>query len=248
MGTFAAGVLGAGVDMVELRDHRASDDQLLHALEVLRTAAFRSQGLVSVYADTDLARQFGADVLHLPKGRPDGAKARRYVHRWAKLGRSCYSEKDVDAALADDEIDFLTLGPAFSGLPLFGRLPGLELVRHAAAVAPPSKQGAKPWFVIGGITLETLDEVLDAGARRVAVGRAITGADDPAAAAREFGDRLRAAWADSMDDVILNAVAAEGTFRPIAAEDAGVERIRLDHDEQIENDAAIESDEAFEND
>lgn len=232
LGAFAASVLGAGVDIVQLRDDRASDEVKLRTLEVLRTAAFRSQGLVSVYADPDLARQFGADVLQLPKGRPDATKARRYVHRWAKLGRSCYTDKDVDAALADDEIDFLTLGPVFGGLPLFGRPPGLELVRHAARVAPPSGQGVKPWFAIGGITLDNLDEVLEAGARRVAVGRAISGADDPAAAARAFGDRLRAAWGDSMDDVILDAVAREGTFHPIAAEDTDAERVRLDYDDE----------------
>ena len=38
----------------------------------------------------------------------EAEKARRYVHRWAKLGRSCYTVKDVDAAAADDQIDFFT--------------------------------------------------------------------------------------------------------------------------------------------
>ncbi|MFT3862112.1 thiamine phosphate synthase [Micropruina sp.] len=206
LSAFAAGVMGAGVDVVQLRDERASDSDKLSALDVLRTAALRRQGLVSVYADPELAREFGADVLHLPKGRPDAAKARRYVHRWAKLGRSCYTVADVDAALADDDIDYLSVGPAFGGLPLFGRPPGLDLVRHAARAAPPHAAGAKPWFAIGGITLDTLDQVLEAGARRVAVGRAISAADDPEAAAGSFGDRLRAAWGDGMDDFVIDVL------------------------------------------
>ena len=49
--------------------------------------------------------------------------------------------------------------------------------------------GEKPWYAIGGIDLGNLDQVLEAGARRIVVVRAITEAADPAAAAR----RLRAA-------------------------------------------------------
>ncbi|MDX2784110.1 thiamine phosphate synthase, partial [Streptomyces caniscabiei] len=65
--------------------------------------------------------------------------------------------------------------------------PGLDLVRHTAALATD-----RPWFAIGGIDLGNLDEVVDAGARRVVVVRAITEADDPGAAAAEFTERLRA--------------------------------------------------------
>ena len=52
---------------------------------------------------------------------------------------------------------------------------------------------ARPWFAIGGISLARLDEVLAAGATRVVVVRAITEADDPAAATASFIRRLRAA-------------------------------------------------------
>ncbi|NEC80631.1 hypothetical protein G3I38_15675, partial [Streptomyces sp. SID7958] len=58
---------------------------------------------------------------------------------------------------------------------------------------------ARPWFAIGGIDLGNLDEVLDAGARRVVVVRALTEADDPGAAAAEFAKRLRQAAADGPD-------------------------------------------------
>lgn len=198
LAAFAADVLNAGVDLIQLRDDSASDTQKLAALETLRTAD-RGRGLVSVYADPDLAREFAADVLQLPKGAPESAKARRYLSKWARLGRSCYSADDIDAALADPGVDFLTVGPVFSRLPWSPGLPGLDLVRHAARVAPPSAKGSKPWFAIGGITLDDLDRVLDAGARRVAVGRAITAAEVPADAARAFGDRLRAAGASASD-------------------------------------------------
>ena len=51
---------------------------------------------------------------------------------------------------------------------------------------------ARPWFAIGGIDGDRLDEVLAAGAERVVVVRAITEADDPRAAAAALAARLRA--------------------------------------------------------
>ena len=140
------------------------------------------------------------------KAGVEAAKARRCVSRWARIARSCYSTDDIDAALADDDVHYLSVGPVFGTLPWAGRLPGLDLVRHAARVAPQATPGAKPWFAIGGITGANLDEVLDAGARRIAVGRAITAAADPASAARMFDHRLRASWRDEFDDYTLDAL------------------------------------------
>lgn len=202
---FAASVLDAGVDLIQLRDPSASDAQQLAALQVLRRAD-RGRGLVSVYADLALAQECGADVLQLSKGGPEAATARSRLSRWSRVGRSCYTPADVDAALADDAVDFLTVGPVFSAMPWSPGLPGLELVRHAARVAPPSAKGSKPWFAIGGIAADNFDQVLKAGARRVAIGRAITAAADPAAAARMFGDRLRAAWGDEFEAFTLDAL------------------------------------------
>ncbi len=206
---FAAGVLDAGVGLIQLRDDSASDAEKLAALDVLRRAD-RGRGLVSVYADPALAREAGADVLQWPTGGQDVARARSGLSRWARVGRSCYTAADVDAALAENGIDFLTVGPVHNRLPWTPGLPGLDLVRHAARVAPPADPAAKPWFAIGGITLENLGEVLDAGARRVAVGRAITDADDPARAARALADRLRAAWGDEFEAYTFAALAREG--------------------------------------
>jgi thiamine-phosphate pyrophosphorylase len=49
----------------------------------------------------------------------------------------------------------------------------------------------RPWFAIGGIDHERLDEVLAAGAQRIVVVRAITDAEDPRAAAAALAARLR---------------------------------------------------------
>jgi thiamine-phosphate pyrophosphorylase len=66
--------------------------------------------------------------------------------------------------------------------------PVLGLVQAAAGLSP-----AKPWFAIGGIDAARLPEVLDAGARRIVVVRAITAASDPRAAAEQLRSALAAA-------------------------------------------------------
>ena len=63
----------------------------------------------------------------------------------------------------------------------------VEYVRWA------SENVSAPWFAIGGINFRNLDQVLDAGARRICVVSAILDSDDVAARCREFRARLGSA-------------------------------------------------------
>ena len=91
--------------------------------------------------------------------------------------------------VAEPGVDYFCAGPVWTTPTKPGRpATGLGLLRHVTQSAP-----GRPWFAIGGISLARLDEVLAAGATRVVVVRAITEADDPAAAARAFARRLAAA-------------------------------------------------------
>ena len=84
-------------------------------------------------------------------------------------------------------MDYFCAGPLWTTPTKPGRpATGLGLPRHVAGRHP-----GRPWFAIGGISLDRLDDVLAAGATRVVVVRAITEADDPAAATRAFASRLR---------------------------------------------------------
>jgi len=147
---------------------------------------------VSVYDSGELAEKFQSDLLHLSERGEKASTARGHLHQWGLIGRSCHSVTQIDAAIADPDVNYLTVGPVYGGLPIGDA--GLGLVRHAAKVAPSSSPDSKPWFAVGGITAANLDEVLGAGARRIAVSRAITEADDPEAAAMVLKDRLRHVW------------------------------------------------------
>jgi thiamine-phosphate pyrophosphorylase len=102
------------------------------------------------------------------------------------LGRSTHSRDQALAAEADGEIDYFCVGPVWQTPTKPGRRAvGTQLLTEVAAEA------GKPWFAIGGIAAgPRLDEIREAGAKRAVVVRAITSADDPAAAARDLKEEL----------------------------------------------------------
>jgi thiamine-phosphate pyrophosphorylase len=194
---FADAALAGGVDIIQLRDKGSTGAQALGpleardelaALEILADAARRHGALVAVNDRADIARAAGADVLHLGQNDLPLPVARDIVGPDTLIGRSAHDRDQVAAATAEDA-DYFCVGPCWPTPTKPGRpAPGLQLVRFAANLA-----GDKPWFAIGGIDIERLGDVLDAGARRIVVVRAITGAEDPRAAAQQLSSALAAA-------------------------------------------------------
>jgi thiamine-phosphate pyrophosphorylase len=160
--------------------------QELAALEVFADAAARHRALFAVNDRADVAYAARADVLHLGQDDLPVHDARWLIGAGPLIGRSTHDVAQVDNANIEDGVDYFCVGPTWPTPTKPGRpAPGIGLLRHAAAVA------RRPWFAIGGIDLARLDEVIEAGARRAVVVRAITEADDPGAAAAAFATRLR---------------------------------------------------------
>ncbi|MFF5443599.1 thiamine phosphate synthase [Streptomyces sp. NPDC012888] len=184
---FLDAVLAGGVDIVQLRDKGMEAAEELEHLQVFAEAARRHGKLLAVNDRADVAHAIGSDVLHLGQGDIPVPAARAILAPTVLIGRSCHAEAEVDAALAEPGVDYFCTGPCWPTPTKPGRhAPGLDLVRYAAARRP-----ARPWFAIGGIDAGNLDQVLDAGAERVVVVRAITEADDPGAAAAALAKRVR---------------------------------------------------------
>jgi thiamine-phosphate pyrophosphorylase len=82
--------------------------------------------------------------------------------------------------------DYIAIGPIYAtGTKPTAKPVTLDYVRWAAAHA------AVPWFAIGGVNLQTIDDVLAAGAKRVCVVSAILNALDVTKACAEFRQRLK---------------------------------------------------------
>jgi thiamine-phosphate pyrophosphorylase len=184
---FLDAVLAGGVDIVQLRDKGLEARQELAALEVFADACRRHGRLLAVNDRADVAHAARPDVLHLGQDDLPVAAARAILGESVLIGRSCHAEAEVDAALAEPGVDYFCTGPVWPTPTKPGRhAPGLELVSYAAEQAP-----ARPWFAIGGIDGSNLGQVLDAGARRIVVVRALTQAADPYAAAGILAGRVR---------------------------------------------------------
>lgn len=180
LASFADAVLAAGVDVIQLRQKGIEARAELAALEVLADACRRHGRLLAVNDRADIAVAAGADVLHLGQADLPVPLARRVVGPDVVIGRSTHSVEEAEAAAVEDGVGYFAVGPCWPTPTKPGRpAPGLPLIRYVAALAT-----GRPWFAIGGISLDTIGEVVEAGARRVVVVRAVTSADDPAAAVR----------------------------------------------------------------
>jgi thiamine-phosphate pyrophosphorylase len=185
---FLDAVLSNGVDIVQLREKGLEAGEELALLEVFRAACARHGALLAVNDRADVALAAGADVLHLGQDDLPVPVARRILGPGPVIGRSSHSPAQSSAAAIEDGVDYFCAGPVWETPTKAGRPgTGTGLLSRVALLGAP-----RPWFAIGGISYDRLGEVLDAGATRVVVVRALTQADDPGAAAAAFARRLRA--------------------------------------------------------
>ena len=171
---------GAGVDVVQLREKDMDAGPMLRAAQGLAVAC-RSVGVPFFVNDRpDVAAAAGATGVHLGQDDLPPAAART-IAPGALIGWSTHSAAQIDDVLGwEQRPDYIAVGPVHETPTKPGReATGVGLLRHAAEVVPSDL----PWFAIGGIDAQNLPEVVDAGARRIVVVRAIAEADDPAGAA-----------------------------------------------------------------
>jgi len=177
--------LRGGVDMVQLRDRELDDDSLLEAAARFRSVCEAHGALFWLNDRPDLALAAQADGVHVGQDDAPPGMVRDQVGEELLIGLSTHSPEQLDAALGS-EADQLSVGPVWETPTKPGRpAAGLDYVRHAAAHA-----GERPWFAIGGIDEANIGEVVEAGARRVVVVRAIRDAADPGEAARRLREAL----------------------------------------------------------
>ncbi len=188
-GQLAQQLCDGGSDLIQLRAKRETRDEVRRLAELILPIT-RAAGVPLVINDhADLAQELGAECVHL--GQEDffdaGLSHRSQLATLNPpllLGLSSHAPDQGARAVATGA-DYLAIGPVFATGTKPGRAPcTLDYVRWAAANL------TVPWFAIGGINLENLDEVLAAGARRICVVSAILNAPDVAAAVREFQRRL----------------------------------------------------------
>jgi thiamine-phosphate pyrophosphorylase len=181
--------LAGGVDLFQLREKDAPDDEVLRHAEVARACCEEAGALFVLNDRPDLVAAAGADGVHVGQDDMPVADARATVGTHRLVGLSTHSIEQVDRA-RDADVDYFAVGPVYATPTKEGRPAiGLDPIGHAARTAE------RPWFAIGGLDVETTPAVLEAGAERIVVVRAIAEADDPGRAARTLRSMIDAAVA-----------------------------------------------------
>lgn len=173
-----------GVDMVQLREKCLPDRELLDRARKVRRWT-RDAGVLFIMNDRpDLARLADADGVHLGQDDMPVHQARRIGGPDAIIGVSTHNIEQVRRAVLDGA-DYIGIGPVFpSSTKEFTELAGLDFVRAATA------ETTLPAFALGGITCVNVDQVIAAGATRIAVSSELCGADEPRPVAEELRAKL----------------------------------------------------------
>ena len=209
----------AGADLIQLRAKQSPLDEVRRLAEAILPVTQRAGIGLVINDHPSVAQEVGAEFCHLGQEDffgagytqvsqlADGDRAsmareqgggRRSRLRLG-IGLSSAAPEQAARAVAAGA-DYLGVGPVYpTGTKPTAKPVTLEYVRWAAANI------RIPWFAIGGINLDNLDDVLAAGAQRICVVSAILNADDLAAACRKFKDRLPSARSRALtvDDLYL---------------------------------------------
>ena len=184
----ARAYLDGGARLLQLRAPGVdSATQLGWCRDVVRLAAPVGARVI-VNDRCDLALMSGADGVHLGQDDLPIDAARRLLGPTAVIGLSTHDGRQADAAVRQ-LVSYLAVGPLYdtrtkdTGLAAVG----LEAVRRTRAVA-----GKRPVVAIGGITLATAPEVIEAGAASVAVISDLLAGGDPARRVSAYVDALGA--------------------------------------------------------
>jgi thiamine-phosphate pyrophosphorylase len=165
--------LQGGIALVQYRDKDTEDLLRLELAQQLRDLCHRYGALFFVNDRVDLALAVDADGVHLGQSDLPIAVARQLLGHQRIIGRSTTNPEEMQRAIAEGA-DYIGVGPVYATPTKPGKAAaGLDYVRYAA------EHATVPWYAIGGIGTENLNEVLGAGAERVAVVRALIDAENP---------------------------------------------------------------------
>lgn len=178
-----------GSDLIQLRAKNSSPAEIRFMAEKILPVTRRANVGFVINDHLEIAQEIGADICHL--GQEDFFDAGfkniselKIKNSKLKIGLSTHAPAQAQRAL-DAGADYIAIGPIYAtGTKPNAKPVTLEYARWAAA------HSTVPWFVIGGINLQTIDAVLAAGAKRICVVSAILNAPDIAKACAEFRRRL----------------------------------------------------------
>ncbi len=181
------GLIAGGARIVQLRDKDLSDGEYYQLARAFRERTSNANVTLIVNDRVDVALAVNADGVHLGQGDFPVAQARKLLGHERIIGLSTHN---IDEAKEGIRLgaDYINVGPIYPTQTKdhVGPAVGIGLLRDVLAFA------RIPVTVMGGIKLDNLDPLIQAGASRIAVVTGLVGAQDIPAAVREFRRRIQA--------------------------------------------------------
>lgn len=175
-----------GVRLIQLREKRLDDRELLELARDLAAILRGSDTLLIINDRPDIARDSGADGVHLGRTDADYSLARALLGPSALVGLSTRTPEEAVVARGAGA-DYIGVGPVYR---TWTKTDALEPIGTAGLAAVAARVPMLPKVAIGGIDAGNVPDAARAGADYAAVISAICHADDPVGAM----DRLIAAW------------------------------------------------------
>lgn len=176
----------AGARWIQVRSKKLSHEDLLHTAKEVKRICVIFNATFILNDNAEIAKAVNADGVHLGKDDMPIKQARKLLGDHVIIGTSCNTFNDIVAA-SKERIDYTGLGPYryTATRKNLNPLLGLDGIRDA--MKQYHIQGYKlPVIAIGGVRLEDLPFLLQAGVHGVAVSSAVHGAADRAAVTKEF--------------------------------------------------------------
>ncbi|MGJ3248191.1 MAG: thiamine phosphate synthase [Elainellaceae cyanobacterium] len=176
--------LKGGLKLVQYRDKTADDITRIRTAKALKEICHQYDALFIMNDRIDLALAVDADGVHLGQQDVPVALARQLLGPQRIIGRSTTNPDELNRALSEG-VDYIGVGPVYETPTKAGKAAaGHDYVRYAAEHSP------VPWYAIGGINPDNINDVIAAGAERVSVVRAIMQAENPTLVTQFFISQL----------------------------------------------------------
>ena len=177
-------VIDGGADAIQLREKTISDREFISLAGEVRDITTKRGSLLIINDRVHVAREINADGVHLGQQDMSVLEARDIIGNEKIIGVSTHSIIQARQAQKDGA-DYIAIGPIYP-TKTKGYEPsiGIEIIQKISGAVN------IPIIAIGAITLENLEEVLQAGASRIAVCSAIISAQDILSTTRQFKDKL----------------------------------------------------------
>ncbi len=177
--------IDGGAEMIQYRDKKADNDDFLKFASRLRDICDERNIPFIVNDRVEVALKTDADGVHLGQEDLSIKEARGILGSEKIIGKSAKTIQQAKEA-EEEGADYVGVGPIFNTFSKQITKPvGPDIIREA-------RDSLKiPFFPIGGIDLENLDQIIQAGSKRIAVISAVVLSDDVKSSAAKLLEKLQ---------------------------------------------------------